>query len=71
MLVDEENRLEIRDVDVLRADAEYAYLGGGAIAGERICLTTIASPVNGMLVRTTSQSASVESEAEVAGADRS
>jgi RND family efflux transporter MFP subunit len=71
MLVDEENRLEIRDVDVLRADAEYAYLGGGATAGERICLTTIASPVNGMLVRTSSRSASVEAEPELAEADRS
>ena len=71
MLVDEENRLEIRDVDVLRADAEYAYLGGGAVAGERICLTTIASPVNGMLVRTSSRSASVDAETNAAQADRS
>lgn len=71
MLVDEENRLEIRDVDVIRADGEYAYLGGGAIAGERICLTTIASPVNGMLVRTSSRSANMEPEAATSGADRS
>lgn len=51
MFVDEESRLRIRDVEVLRADAEYAYLSDGAAAGERISLTAIESPVNGMRVR--------------------
>jgi RND family efflux transporter MFP subunit len=52
MFVDSDNRLQIRDVDVLRADADYAYLRGGASAGDRISLTTIESPMNGMRVRT-------------------
>lgn len=52
MFVDADNRLRIRDVDVLRADANYAYLRGGASAGDRISLTTIESPMNGMKVRT-------------------
>lgn len=52
MFVDSENRLYIRVVDVLRSDAEYAYLHSGAIAGDRICLTTIETPLNGMKVRT-------------------
>jgi RND family efflux transporter MFP subunit len=52
MFIDDENRLRIRQVEVLRADAEYAYLSGGAEAGERIILTTIESPVNGMRLRT-------------------
>ncbi len=51
MFVDDESRLRIRDVEVLRADTEYAYLSGGAAAGERISLTAIESPVNGMRVR--------------------
>jgi RND family efflux transporter MFP subunit len=51
MVVDEEDRLQLRDVDVMRADAEFAYLRGGAVAGERICLTTIESPLDGMPVR--------------------
>ena len=52
IFVDAENKLRIRDVDVVRADAEYAYLRGGSIAGDRISMTTIESPMNGMKVRT-------------------
>jgi hypothetical protein len=52
MFVDDDNRLQIRRVDVLRADAEYAYLQGGAMPGERISVTAIESPINGMKVRT-------------------
>jgi len=52
MFIDDENRLRIRRVEILRTDAEYAYLSGGAEAGERIILTAIESPVNGMRVRT-------------------
>ncbi len=52
VIVDAENRLEIRNVRKLRADAEYAYLIGGVEPGERISLTVIENPINGMRVRT-------------------
>jgi len=52
MFVDSEDRLYIRDVEILRSDSEYAYLRGGANVGDRISLTTIESPLNGMKVRT-------------------
>ena len=52
MFVDAENRLRIRNVDVVRSDAEYAYLRGGAMIGDRITITTLESPINGMKVRT-------------------
>ena len=52
MIVDDDNRLRISNVEILRADAQYAYLKSGALAGDRISLTTIESPLNGMLVRT-------------------
>jgi len=52
VIVDTENRLEIRNVKKLRADAEYAYLIGGVEPGERISLTVIENPINGMRVRT-------------------
>lgn len=52
MFVDDENRLRIRNVKVLRADAESAYIGEGAAPGDRISMTTIESPLNGMKVRT-------------------
>ena len=52
MFIDAENALQIRTVDVLRADAEYAYLNGATIFGDRIIMTAIESPLNGMNVRT-------------------
>jgi RND family efflux transporter MFP subunit len=52
MFVDADNRLRIRNVDVVRADAEYAYLSGGINPGDRISTTAIESPINGMKVRT-------------------
>ncbi|MEQ9560904.1 MAG: efflux RND transporter periplasmic adaptor subunit [Woeseiaceae bacterium] len=52
MFVDEESRLQVRTVDVLRTDSEYAYLSGGARSGERIIVTAIDAPINGMRVRT-------------------
>lgn len=52
MFVDEENRLQIRTVNVLRADAEFAYLDGATIFGDRIIMTAIESPLNGLQVRT-------------------
>ena len=52
MFVDSDNRLHIRKVDVLRADADYAYLRGGAMPGDRISTTALESPINGMKVRT-------------------
>ena len=52
LFVSAENTIEIRSVQVLRADAEFAYLSGGAVAGERITTTAIQAPTNGMAVRT-------------------
>lgn len=52
VIVDDKGRLEIRNVRTLRADAEYAYLTGGVNEGERISLTVIENPINGMRVRT-------------------
>jgi RND family efflux transporter MFP subunit len=51
MFVDEDNRLRIRPVTVLRTESGYAYIADGAETGERISLTAIESPVNGMRVR--------------------
>ena len=53
IFINDENRLEIRPVQLIRADAEHAYIGGGAAVGERIALSAIEAPSNGMLVRTT------------------
>ena len=52
LVVNDEYKLEIRTVDVIRADAEFAYLGSGVVAGESIAITAIEAPTNGMSVRT-------------------
>lgn len=51
VVVNDENRLEIRNVDILRADAEVAYIQGGLETGELISLTVIENPINGLQVR--------------------
>ncbi|MEQ8206684.1 MAG: HlyD family efflux transporter periplasmic adaptor subunit [Woeseia sp.] len=51
LFVDDDQRLQIRTVDVLRADASSAWLRNDELDGKRINLTPIESPVNGMQVR--------------------
>jgi RND family efflux transporter MFP subunit len=52
LVVDDENTIQIRTVDILRADNQYAYVRDGVKAGERITTTAIEAPTNGMSVRT-------------------
>lgn len=56
VFVDEDNRLRIEAVQVIRTDSNYAYIAGDELAGKRISVTAIESPVNGALVRTTDDS---------------
>lgn len=53
IFVDDENKLRIRSIEILRSDAEYIYIKSGAAAGERVVTTAIEAPVNGMPLRTT------------------
>lgn len=62
LVVDDENTIQIRTVDILRADNQYAYIRDGVTAGERITTTAIEAPTNGMSVRTTDM---IGSETEV------
>lgn len=50
-VVDEQNRLEFRDVDILRTVGEEVYVSKGLIAGETVCLTTLGNAVQGMTVQ--------------------
>ena len=52
IFVDDESKLRIRKVEILRSDSEYAYVGGGAEPGEEVVVTSLEAPVNGMPVRT-------------------
>ena len=53
LFVDGDNTLSMREVDVVRSDADFIYIGGGAVPGDRIVVTALETPINGMRVRTT------------------
>lgn len=53
VLVDDQDLLRIRQVDVIRSDANYVYVSGDGLAGARAILTALEIPVDGMSVRTT------------------
>lgn len=51
LVVDAEDRLRIRKLDVLRRDRDTVYAIGGVAPGERICLTNLEVVIEGMKVR--------------------
>ena len=52
IVVNPENRIQLKDVKILNADAKYAYIIDGLDEGERIIITPIENAMNGMVVRT-------------------
>lgn len=50
-VVDEAQRIHPREVEVLRRDDNYVYIGAGVDAGERYCVTPLEQPLPGMQVR--------------------
>lgn len=51
VLVDDQDTLRIRQVDVIRSDANFVYVRGTVLAGTRVLLTALETPVNGAPVR--------------------
>ncbi len=52
LVVTPKDRLEFRDVDLLRTTREEIYVRGGLEAGERVCLSPLEAVTDGMQVRT-------------------
>jgi multidrug efflux pump subunit AcrA (membrane-fusion protein) len=52
LVITPEDRLEFRDVDLLRTTREQIYVRGGLKAGERVCLSPLEAVTDGMQVRT-------------------
>jgi RND family efflux transporter MFP subunit len=52
LVVSPEDRLEFRDVDLLRTTREQIYVRGGLKAGERVCVSPLEAVTDGMRVRT-------------------
>ncbi len=62
LVVDDENKIDIRTVAVIRTDERFAYVGSGVAPGERITTTAIEAPTNGMLIRTAESIAAESAE---------
>lgn len=58
VFVDEDYKLRIRKVNIVRGDANFVYLAGGAEIGERVVTTSLDTPINGMSVRVRGDEAS-------------
>jgi RND family efflux transporter MFP subunit len=63
LVLTEDSRLRFRDVLVVRVEREDVVIGSGLEAGERVCISPLRAPVEGMAVR-------VLDAAPVARADR-
>ena len=50
LVVDDENRLRFRDVEVARAESERVLVSGGLHPGDRLCISVLEAPVDGMQV---------------------
>ncbi len=50
-VIDEENRLRFRNVDVLRIESDRVFILSGVETGESVCLSTLQTQVEGMEVR--------------------
>ena len=57
-VIDEENRLRFRDVDVLRIESDRVFILSGVESGERVCLSALETQVEGMEVRMLESSSS-------------
>ena len=60
ILVDNDNLLRFRTVNVVRSDADYVYINDGVVAGERVVATALESPINGSHVRIVGDTDSTE-----------
>ncbi len=52
MVMDEEGRLRVRPVNVLRTDMESVFINRGLTAGERVIVSPVPVPIEGMRVST-------------------
>jgi len=51
LVLDDESRLRFRSVDVLRVQRDEVVIGEGLRDGERVCVSPLPAPVDGMSVR--------------------
>lgn len=57
LVVDDDSRLRIREVDVLRTERGRVIVGAGLRPGERLCISPLRAVTDGMLVRVATDAA--------------
>lgn len=55
LVIDGENRLQIRQVEVIRNFEQEVIIGSGLIEGERVCISSLDAVVDGMKVRVSTE----------------
>jgi RND family efflux transporter MFP subunit len=50
-VIDDENRLRMREVELLRSERDNVVIGAGLVAGERVCISPLGAAIDGMRVR--------------------
>ncbi len=50
MLMDGEQRLRQRNVEILRTDSEFTYIGSGLLPGDQVIVSPVPIPIEGMRV---------------------
>ncbi len=64
LVSDTENRLFSRQLEIARADSEFVYVRSGLREGDRVVMTSIQSPVEGMTLRIAGEESSNKTESE-------
>ncbi|MFT7383925.1 MAG: hypothetical protein ACI90G_001508, partial [Urechidicola sp.] len=52
LVVDVDDKLHFQDVTILRIIDDQAYISAGLNAGDRLCISVLDNPLEGMSVRT-------------------
>ncbi|MEL7538237.1 MAG: efflux RND transporter periplasmic adaptor subunit [Pseudomonadota bacterium] len=52
LMVDDENKLRIREADIIRIDERFAYVLAESLPETKLVMTAIEAPLNGLAVRT-------------------
>ena len=69
LFVEEDGTIRFRKVKIVRSDAEFVYFNEGAVPGDRVVVTALQSPVNGMPVRVAGATDDGDELPEVASID--
>ncbi len=65
LLVDADSRIQSRTVDVMRADSQFTYITG-LNDGDRVVVSALEAPFDGMVVRTSADDAAAEPQVAIA-----